>query len=198
MQSTGWAPKHCKALREFLKLGMPFSAIAAAINAKFKTAYSRSAVIGRANRMGLASPNPPSAPSRPKPQAKGPRPDKTRKPASPRPRPRPSKPVFETVAMPKLRSVAVDPRHLSLMEIERGDCRYPYGGDAEGEAITFCGHPRRPGSSYCTAHFHLARGPGTQAERNAVSVLLRFIGGGMKDAPFAAKKPLPRRARQTA
>ena len=59
----------------------------------------------------------------------------------------------------KLRCVEIEPRHLSLIDLERGDCRYPYGGDEEGEAITFCGHPRRPGSSYCTPHFHLSRNP---------------------------------------
>ena len=48
---------------------------------------------------------------------------------------------------------------LSLIELEHGDCRYPYGGDEEGEAITFCGHPRRPGSSYCGPHFQLSRNP---------------------------------------
>ncbi len=42
---------------------------------------------------------------------------------------------------------------LSLIDLEAGDCRYPYGGDEEGEAITFCGHPQREGSSYCVAAF---------------------------------------------
>ena len=56
-------------------------------------------------------------------------------------------------------------RHLELIELEAGDCRYPYGGEEEGEAITFCGHPRRKGSSYCTPHFHLARNPDSPAER---------------------------------
>jgi GcrA cell cycle regulator len=63
-------------------------------------------------------------------------------------------PVFEPVESPKLRCADVAPRHLSLLELESGDCRYPYGGDEEGEAITFCSHVRREDSSYCTAHFH--------------------------------------------
>ena len=67
------------------------------------------------------------------------------------------------------------PRHLSLVDLEPGDCRYPYGGDAEGEAITFCGHPRRAGSSYCVAHFHLTSVPGTAPERIAGKVLLRLV-----------------------
>jgi GcrA cell cycle regulator len=53
MQSTNWANEHSDALREYLAKGMSYSAIAEAINARFKTAYSRSAAIGRAQRMGL-------------------------------------------------------------------------------------------------------------------------------------------------
>jgi GcrA cell cycle regulator len=84
-------------------------------------------------------------------------------------------PIFERAEPVELRSVEIDPHHLSLMELERGDCRYPYGGDEEGEAITFCGHPRRPGSSYCVPHFHLTCGPGTAAERAAGTILLRLV-----------------------
>jgi GcrA cell cycle regulator len=85
------------------------------------------------------------------------------------------KPAFEVMETVKLRCVEIDPRHLSLLDLEYGDCRYPYGGDEEGEVITFCGFPRRPGSSYCVAHFHLTRGPGTASERAAGTVLLRLV-----------------------
>lgn len=67
----------------------------------------------------------------------------------------------------KLRCVEIVPRHLTLIELECGDCRYPYGGDSTSEAITFCGHPSysyvREGteakitSSYCRPHFELCR-----------------------------------------
>ena len=53
----------------------------------------------------------------------------------------------------KLRCVQIMPRHLPVIDLEAGDCRYPYGGDADGEAITFCGHPQHEGSSYCIGHF---------------------------------------------
>jgi GcrA cell cycle regulator len=76
--------------------------------------------------------------------------------------------VFKEAKPVKLRCVAIEPRHLALTELERGDCRYPYGGDEEGEAITFCGHARRPGSSYCAPHFHLSRNP-VEASEHAVS-----------------------------
>jgi len=100
----------------------------------------------------------------------GPRPSKLKTPALLWPMP-----VFKEIKPVKLRCVAIEPRHLSLIELERGDCRYPYGGDEEGEAITFCGHPRRPGSSYCTPHFHLSRDPIVPAERAVSTVSLRVV-----------------------
>jgi GcrA cell cycle regulator len=83
--------------------------------------------------------------------------------------------VFKEIKPVKLRCVVIEPRHLSLIELERGDCRYPYGGDEEGETITFCGHPRRPGSSYCTPHFHLSRNPVELAERTVSTISLRVV-----------------------
>ena len=168
-----WAPEHSDALREFHAKGLSFSGIAQAINARFQTAYSRCAVIGRAKRMGLRGRDEPADLSKPSPKVQQPQPPKSREPYVTKPRL--PMPALESIGMPRLRCVEIEPRHLSLMELERGDCRYPYGGDAEGEAITFCGHPQRAASSYCTAHFHLTRGPGTAAERAAVTVALRLV-----------------------
>ena len=176
MQSN-WEAEHSQALREYLAKGMSYSEIADAINTKFKTAFSRSAAIGRAKRMGLSGPDRSGdslqhLPRRP-PKARASRLDKPRErhvPEFMRPMP-----VFEPTEAPKLRCVEIVPRHLSLVDLEPGDCRYPYGGDEEGEAISFCGHPRREGSSYCAPHFHLTRGPGAPPERAAGTVLLRLV-----------------------
>jgi GcrA cell cycle regulator len=170
MQSN-WTPEHSVALREYLASGMSYSEIADAINAKFKTAYSRNAAIGRAKRMGLGGPDRPADLPRLPPRDQVPNLKRVRERYAAEFR-RP--PVFEVVPM-TLRCVEIDPRHLSLMELEAGDCRYPYGGNEEGEAITFCGHPRREGSSYCAPHFHLTRGPGAVPERTASSVTLRIV-----------------------
>jgi len=177
MQSN-WTAEHCQALREHFARGLSYSEIAAAINAKFKTAYSRNATIGRAKRMGIAiSDRPKTAPK----HLPAKQPSKDQAPQLRRRREDRASdfiwpvPVFAPAEMPKLRCVEIDPRHLSLMELERGDCRYPYGGDEEGEAIAFCGHPRRKGSSYCAPHFHLTRGPGTASERAAGIVSLRIV-----------------------
>src|SRR5258705_4923151 len=78
---TNWANEHLDALREYLARGMSYSEIAKAINAKFKTAYSRSAAIGSARRTGIAGPG--RAKDLPKhwpapPQGPLPQPPKTR------------------------------------------------------------------------------------------------------------------------
>jgi GcrA cell cycle regulator len=178
MQSTDWPPQHSEALREHMARGMSYLAIADAINAKFRTSYSRHATIGRARRMGLAGPGQFEGQSKPSPTAEAPglheiNPHRMRERHV-------SKfwrlpPVFEATEIAKLRTADIAPRHLSLIDLEHGDCRYPYGGDTDGEAITFCGHLRRPGSSYCTAHFDLSIGPGTASERSAHRDLLKAV-----------------------
>lgn len=170
---TDWAPAHSDALREYLAKGMSFAEIADAINAKFDTAYSRSATIGRAKRMGLAGSGRRAQFKRSRPQLSAPRPRKL--PERQAAEPKRLVPVSERAERIKLRCVQILPRHLPLTDLEDGDCRYPYGGDVEGEAISFCGHPQREGSSYCAGHFHLTRGPGTASERAAVPVSLRLV-----------------------
>lgn len=172
MEPTDWAPEHSGALRELFALGLSFARIAAVINRKFSTVYSRNAVLSRARRMGLAWHDRSGLSRFAQPRLD--RPGEVHLVVSTSPKFPWPVPPFETKRV-ELRCVEVDPRHLSLIELERSDCRYPYGGDEEGEAITFCGHPRRPGSSYWTPHFHLSRGPGTLSERAVCAVLLRIV-----------------------
>ena len=174
MESFSWAPAHCEALREFVSLDLSFAEAALAINKKFGSDYTRSAAIGRARRMGLVvRPKPRRIGPKQAPRAKAPHPSRSREqldgelqpPAAPLQR---AKPV-------NLRCVGITPRLLALVDLEPADCRYPYGGDKEGEVITFCGHPRLPGSSYCGPHFHLTRGDGTPSERAISPVVLRLV-----------------------
>ena len=181
MQSFIWAPEQSDALRDCLSRGMSYGQAASAINARFGTKFTRNAAIGRAKRLGLEPvavrkvlqrPRRParwgeSAPETPRKNA----PQKVVHPivaAAPAPASEPVKPV-------KLRCVGVKPRLLAFADLEPGDCRYPYGGEREGEAYAFCAHPRIPGSSYCRPHHALTRGPGTASERMAVPVALRLI-----------------------
>jgi GcrA cell cycle regulator len=178
MQPTKWAPEHCAALREYLARGMSYAKAADAINAKFGTAYTRSAALGRGKRMGLAGPEKPADLRRVPHKARTRWLGKSRKRRAAEPVQR--KPVLERAEPAKLRCVGIAPRLLSLVDLERGDCRFPYGGDKDGEAITFCGHPRRPGSSYCTPHFHLTRGDAA-SERSAALVVLRLLRAAWPD-----------------
>lgn len=148
---------------------MSYRDAANALNARFGTAYSRDAALGRARRMGLGE-----APLiRAEERAQRPT-ERLRRTDDFRPleffRRRP---VLERVERAQLRCAGVAPRHLALIELGRGDCRFPYGGDLDGEAITFCGRPRRKGSSYCTPHFHLTREPIVPAARPVSAAPLR-------------------------
>jgi GcrA cell cycle regulator len=174
MEPTNWPPEHSDALRKHLAERLPFSEIVKAINLKFGTAYTRNAAIGRARRIGLGGSD------RPQPllQATPPRLEIILKPRPVEPKSatlRWPTPTLKTQEPPKLRCAEVEPRHLSLIELERGDCHYPYGGDEEGEAITFCGQPCGEDSSYCAPHFHLTRGPGRPLKRAAGTVALSLV-----------------------
>jgi GcrA cell cycle regulator len=174
MQST-WEEAHSVALRDCLEKGMSFAEIARALNERFNTAYTRNAAIGRARRLGLSVPireRAARALNKPKKaDARRIRELRARKTATAAPKLATS----ERAAVLQLRCVAITPRHLALVDLEAGDCRYPYGGDVEGEPITFCGHPRREGSSYCLAHFHLTSAPELLEKRAPAKTPLRLV-----------------------
>jgi GcrA cell cycle regulator len=181
MQSTDWPSEHSDALREYYAKGLSHLEIAKALNANFNTRYSRNAVLGKSRRLGLGGSDEPGESSEPgSMDCSSPKPLGLT-PYLGKPGERHAAgfvlfvPKFEAVKPLKLRCAAIAPRHLALIDLEDGDCRYPYGGDEDGEAITYCGHPRRKNSSYCGAHFRLTRGRGTPAERAACKVLQRLV-----------------------
>ena len=144
MQSN-WAEQHSQALREYLGKGLSYSEAAKAINKRFNTSYTRNAAIGRAKRMGLSGAGQPDRPAKAR-KIRLPSPGRLlKKRAGLLKASRPRVEVFARAAALKLRCVGIVPRHLSLLELEDGNCRYPYGGEMEGEAITFCHHPCRKG-----------------------------------------------------
>ncbi|MHC2333073.1 GcrA family cell cycle regulator [Bradyrhizobium sp. USDA 4454] len=184
MEMMNWLPEHSAALEDLRARGLSYSEIADRINTSFNTAYTRNAALSRAQRMGLAGLD------RPEPSLPGrldpPKPSSPELPGIGRPRegraePKPDpvrwpKMCAETVEIPPLRCAAVAPRHLSLLDLKPGDCRYPYGGDADGEVMTFCGHPSRSGSSYCTPHLDLSRDPDASARPVLNDAWLRAVG----------------------
>ncbi|OAF17305.1 hypothetical protein AYJ54_37195 [Bradyrhizobium centrolobii] len=174
MEPGSWPSEHSDALRDYFLKGMSYAEIGREINARFGTAYTRNAVVGRARRLGLAAParmkSPSIVPAFPgEPCLFPPRPPALQSWSVP------PKSAMKLAAPVKLRCVGIKPRLISLLELAPGDCRYPYGGDKDGEEITFCGHPRTSGSSYCTPHFHLTRGPGSTSARVAGPLVLRLV-----------------------
>jgi GcrA cell cycle regulator len=185
VEQTSWAPEHSRALREYHARGMSYSEIVKAINAKFATCYTRNAVLGRAKRMGLADTEQERVLKQKlanmlenrASRAKSPETNRsdTRSSALRLPEFGPRRLAGAKIDPVELRCVDVSPRHLLLVELERDDCRYPYGGDQDGSAITFCAHPRRKGSSYCTPHFHLTRDPVIPEEQTVGTAPLRLV-----------------------
>lgn len=57
-------------------------------------------------------------------------------------------------SLANLREVDVVPLKVPLFDLEDHHCRYP-----DGEPITFCGHPKTEGSSYCRGHDFLCNRP---------------------------------------
>ncbi len=154
-----WSDDHCAELTRLVASGMVYREIAATLNKTFGAShYTKSAVAGKVQRLDLPRP------------VRAKRPPYVRKPKikSP-PRPRVFREVMRIVSanisggmrivravetdQPELRCVEIEPRHRSLIDLEPGGCRYPYGDGP----FTFCGHPKQDGSSYCTPHFHLCR-----------------------------------------
>ncbi len=174
MEPGHWPSEHSDALRDYFLKGMSYAEIGREINARFGTAYTRNAVVGRAKRLGLAAPTRITSPSIVRSLL-----DESCV-LSPRHATLPylnlpPKSALKPAAPVKLRCVGVQPRLVPLVELGPVDCRYPYAGDRDGEEISFCGYPRQPGSSYCAPHLSLTSRPGSASARNAGRVVLKLV-----------------------
>lgn len=128
-----------------------FADMAKLLNEKFGTSYTRNAVMGVSKRLGLKG-KPPAPPTK--------KTSSTRAHLVARLRivksnhnggtPRIIQ-TFEPAQTAALRCAEVEPRNLIFAELEKGDCRYPYGD----QTFLFCGHPIQEDSSYCPAHHAL-------------------------------------------
>ncbi|EHR04735.1 GcrA family cell cycle regulator [Bradyrhizobium sp. WSM471] len=172
MEPGHWPSEHSDALRDYLLKGMSYTEIGRQINARFGTAYTRNAVVGRAKRLGLIVQVRTTSPSIVPVLPSGACLILPHRPALLN---LPPKSAMKPAAQIKLRCVGVQPRLVPLVELAGEDCRYPYGGDKDGEEITFCGHPSEPGSSYCTPHARLTRRAGAGSARVAGPVVLRLV-----------------------
>jgi GcrA cell cycle regulator len=158
-----WPEEHTRELTRLCGEKYSYRAIAGVMNAKFGTNYTKNAVLGKAARIGIVKEAAPSVPGNHKPKVERKAPYKIRAPRVrietvrivPANGNSTAMRIINTVSfeLAQLRCVEIEPRHLSIIDLEPNDCRYPYGD----ETVTFCGHPKREGSSYCTPHFALCR-----------------------------------------
>jgi GcrA cell cycle regulator len=167
IEPGNWASEHSDALRDDFLKGTTLAKIGKEINAGSGRNYTRNAVIGRPKRMGLAAPGRASSPPIAPHLSNGPFPQ------YPLGTGNAPKTPLEPAEPAQLRCVGIRPPLVSMVALEPGDCRYPYGGGKDGEPIVSCGHPWRPGSSYCTAHFHLTSG--SDMARTTGPVMLQLV-----------------------
>jgi GcrA cell cycle regulator len=139
--NSAWTPE----LRERVKklwLTNSASEIVSALHAGGYT-FSRSAIIGFVSRAGLTGKHKTEV-----------HPFTSNKSSGATVSARHTQAIFRPRVNPeeaKLRCVEIAPRNITLIDLEPGDCRYPYGDGP----MTFCGHPKQDGSQYCTPHHHL-------------------------------------------
>ena len=160
-----WTEELTAHLKVLWTAGLSCSQIAA----ELPWTFTRNAVIGRVHRLGLEG-RPKNNPFKTSPQhqlerirLKNERRRVRRAVDKPAVIPHGSRPII---------CLDVDPRNITLHELQDDECRWPAG---EGPYL-FCGTPTFDGSSYCCGHFHASIGNGTASERYASKVSETQIG----------------------
>jgi GcrA cell cycle regulator len=160
--TRAWDDERDNALRALLADKATFEQAAAELNAKFGTVYTRSAVGGRAMRLGVKA----SRTGMTERQRQHNRDllqkgretmrlKRAKAAAEPVVQPPPQ---FHRDNLAGLRCAEVEPMNIALVDLEPHHCRWPIGGWPDATPVRFCGQPRWEGSSYCGAHTVLARG----------------------------------------
>ena len=161
-----WSDDRIERLKKLWANGMSGSWVAAALG------VSRNAVLGKVHRLGLMGTKPRRAPKSPEElvaarKLRAARSNDTR--LGRRREARLANPIPAKPARP-LVCEAVEPRHVDLLDLEPGDCRWAYG---EGP-YTFCATPKFHGS-YCATHYFASIGQGTSSERAATKISSRAL-----------------------
>lgn len=147
---THWSDTQLDLLRaDWTDPTLSLSDMAAHINAETGSWFSRNAIAGKANRLGL--------PLRRQPN------QKSGQRAAPKPRKPSSRPVnLARIRKPRLLQIETvaplgEPESLglSLLQLDGGTCHYPHGDEVK----TFCGQAPQADSPYCTFHHRLCYAP---------------------------------------
>lgn len=158
-RQISWDAEHVEYGKQLLTdpAGYSHYMIAAKINAKFGTDYTRNSVIGRFHRMKVKREGVVKAK---KPRAKETKPRQARLSIA----------VREEIK--RIRCEAVEPLHVSLFDLNTNNCHWPYGDGP----FTFCGHPKFQGL-YCATHYFQSIGSGSAGERSALKISQRQLQG---------------------
>lgn len=136
-----WLPADVARMTELWTAGRSAAVIAAEIG------KSRSAVLGKIDRLGLArgtqGANPVDKPFRPK--------SAPRAPFMPRPILPPDNPVSDSPEPEPPREFIGPLLRKTLIALKPDDCHFPIG-DPRDPAFAFCALPVAPGRPYCAAH----------------------------------------------
>lgn len=135
---TPWSLEQESVLIDLVGLGLSFSQSATEINRLFGTFFSRNAAVGKAHRIGLHAIE--------KPKAIPKKRDRTNQR-------RYSRPTLDPIEPLQIRCDAIEPRHLTLLDLGLHDCKWPFGDSP----FTFCGGYKPAEQSYCEAHLQLSR-----------------------------------------
>lgn len=147
-----WTDEIVQRLRELHATHLSFAEIAATLNEQFAASLTRNSCIGKSKRIGL-----PERASTPSERSKlG---HHKRWLSGYVKRPKPERPMtqrrFTLICAEEAaaRAAHVMPLHISLFDLTRDQCRFPYGD--EPASMTFCGCRTFDGASYCEAHQQL-------------------------------------------
>ena len=173
--TRAWNGERDDALRALLADKATFEQAAAELNTKFGTVYTRSAVGGRAMRLGVKA----SRIGMTERQRQHNRDllqkgretmrlKRAKVAAEPVVQPRPAIPQFHRDNLAGLRCAEVEPMNVKLLDLADNGCRFPTTGWPASGPTLFCNHPQVDGSSYCLDHLAISIGPGTRQEQMAV------------------------------
>jgi GcrA cell cycle regulator len=145
MTMETWTPERVEQLRSFVVTGLTCSQIAAQIG------VTRNAVIGKIHRLGLSPGRPAGGATR------------TCPPRARQPRAAGQRKLLRLMwsdgapaADAEATSATVESAQpCSLLDLERGKCRWPVGEPA-GADLIFCGNAAADGFSYCAGHARMA------------------------------------------
>lgn len=170
-----WTPERDRDLTLLVDEGLTCARIADRLSEMHNDEFTKNSVIGRARRLCLVharapGPNENSGHRKRRLATRGENAHIVRNLRKLKEQMAEPAPIFRTLPVAEVsdRDIA-SPLYLTIMELERDNCRWPYG---EGD-FRFCGRQTKEGSAYCDHHSQLAFDGKT---RKPVHVPERLLG----------------------